>query len=141
MSTYERPANDRQPLFFRTTRCNNPFARPRDVLPQTLQLIKSAHRLHIFGIRRFDNTKCFKIDKRISLREIFIEIDHFPIQPFHCCAQSFPPPSPLTLLCFVCRLSSETNFDPFLCFKIPKHKKFGPTLCFVSFIRKGFDKK
>ena len=25
MSTYERPANDRQPLFFRTTRCKNPL--------------------------------------------------------------------------------------------------------------------
>ena len=56
------------------------------------QLIKSAHRLHIFGIRRFDNTKYFKIDKGISLGKYFIEIDHLPIQPFHCCTPSFPPP-------------------------------------------------
>ena len=56
------------------------------------QLIKSAHRLHIFGIRRFDNTKYFKIDKGISLGKYFIEIDHLPIQPVHCCAPSSPPP-------------------------------------------------
>ena len=90
MSTYDRQATDRKPLFFRTTRCNKPFERPANTLSQILQLITSAHRLHIFGIRRFDNTKYFEVAKRISLRKIFIEIDHLPIQPFHCCAPLLP---------------------------------------------------
>ena len=54
------------------------------------QLIKSVNRLHIFGIRRFDNKKYFEVAKRISLRKNFIEIDHLPIQPFHCCAPLLP---------------------------------------------------
>ena len=62
------------------------------------QLIKSANRLHIFGIRSFDNTKYFKIDKWISLREICIEIDHFPIQPFPLLRASSRP----QLLCDLC---------------------------------------
>ena len=90
MSTYDRPATDRKPLFFRTTRCNKPFARPRDVLPQTLQLIKSAHRLHMFGIRRFGNINYFKIYKRIRVRKICIESDHFPIESSTCWAHPFP---------------------------------------------------
>ena len=65
------------------------------------ELIKSAHRLHIFGIRRFDNTKYFKIDKGISHGKYFIEIDHLPIQPFHCCTPSFPPP-PHEQFCVLC---------------------------------------
>ncbi len=55
------------------------------------QLIKSANRLHIFGIRSFDNTKYFKIDKWISLREICIEIDHLAIQPVKRMAQNQNP--------------------------------------------------
>lgn len=92
MSTYERPANDRQPLFFRTTRCNKPFARPANTLSQILQLITSAHRLHIFGIRRFDNMNYFKVYKRISVRKICIEIDQLPMESATSRTTSFPPP-------------------------------------------------
>ena len=53
------------------------------------------------------------------------------VSTLHTNKNSPPFSAWLTLLCFVCRLSSETNFDPFLCFKIPKHKKFGPTFGFV----------
>ena len=94
MSTYERQANDRKPLFFRTTRCNKPFERPRDVPPKTLQLITSAHRLHIFGIRRFDNMNYLKVYKRISVRKICIEIDQLPMESATSRTTSFPPPSP-----------------------------------------------
>ena len=94
MSTYERPANDRQPLFFRTTRCNKPFERPANTLSQILQLITSAHRLHIFGIRRFDNMNYFKVYKRISVRKICIEIDHSPMESSTSRTASFHPPSP-----------------------------------------------
>ena len=94
MSTYERPANDRQPLFFRTTRCNKPFERPANTLSQILQLITSAHRLHIFGIRRFDNMNYLKVYKRISVRKICIEIDHSPMESSTSRTASFHPPSP-----------------------------------------------
>ena len=69
------------------------------------QLIKSANRLHIFGIRSFDNTKYFKIDKWISLREICIAIGHLPIQPFPLLPywdlkrlRAIPPPPTFWLL-------------------------------------------
>lgn len=94
MSTYDRPATDRQPLFFRTTRCNKPFERPANTLSQILQLIISAHRLHIFGIRRFDNMNYFKVYKRISVRKICIEIDHSPMESSTSRTASFNPPSP-----------------------------------------------
>ena len=84
MSTYDRPATDRQPLFFRTTRCNKPFERPANTLSQILQLITSAHRLHIFGIRRFDNMNYLKVYKRISVRKICIEIDQLPMESSTC---------------------------------------------------------
>ena len=94
MSTYDRPANDRQPLFFRTTRCNKPFERPANTLSQILQLITSAHRLHIFGIRRFDNMNYLKVYKRISVRKICIEIDQLPMESSTSRTASFHPPSP-----------------------------------------------
>ena len=50
-----------------------------------VQFDKAAYLLYIFRISRFDNRKYFKIDKRVCLREICVEIDHFPIQPLHCC--------------------------------------------------------
>ena len=94
MSTYDRQATDRKPLFFRTTRCNKPFERPANTLSQILQLITSAHRLHIFGIRRFDNMNYFKVYKRISVRKICIEIDQLPMESATSRTTSFPPPSP-----------------------------------------------
>ena len=94
MSTYERQANDRKALFFRTTRCNKPFERPANTLSQILQLITSAHRLHIFGIRRFDNMNYLKVYKRISVRKICIEIDQLPMESATSRTTSFPPPSP-----------------------------------------------
>ena len=100
------------------------------------ELIKSAHRLHIFGIRRFDNTKYFEVAKRISLRKIFIEIDHLPIQPFHCCAPSFPPP-PRSVFC---NPSSITNCDPFFCNRGPLTKKIWPHFLFFVTIEKGLTK-
>ena len=48
------------------------------------ELIKSAHRLHIFGIRRFDNMNYFKVYKRISVRKICIEIDQLPMESSTC---------------------------------------------------------
>ena len=84
MSTYERQANDRKPLFFRTTRCNKPFERPANILSQILQLIILAHRIHIFGIRRFDNMNYLRVYKRISVRKICIEIDHIPMESSTC---------------------------------------------------------
>ena len=56
------------------------------------QLIKSAHRLHIFGIRRFDNINYFKIYKRISVRKFCIEVDQTPIESSHLLSLSFSPP-------------------------------------------------
>ena len=110
MSTYERPANDRQPLFFRITRCNKPLVRPRDVLPQTVQLIKSAHRLsQMFEIRRFDNINYFKIYKRISVRKICIEIDQFPIESSHCCRK--PVPLLITIACNQVLLTSQPSLS------------------------------
>ena len=104
MSTYDRPATDRQPLFFRTTRCNKPFERPANTLSQILQLITSAHRLHIFGIRRFDNMNYLKVYKRISVRKICIEIDQLPMESSTYCrnpSKAFFQPSPA---------SSEADF-------------------------------
>ena len=94
MSTYDRQATDRKALFFRTTRCNKPFERQANTLSQILQLITSAHRLHIFGIRRFDNMNYLKVYKRISVRKICIEIDHIPIESSTSLTASFNPPSP-----------------------------------------------
>ena len=94
MSTYDRQATDRKPLFFRTTRCNKPFERPANTLSQILQLIISAHRLHIFGIRRFDNMNYLKVYKRISVRKICIEIDQLPMESSTSRTASFHPPSP-----------------------------------------------
>ena len=140
MSTYERPANDRQPLFFRTTRCNKPFERQTNTLSQILQLITSAHRLHIFGIRRFDNTKYFKIDKGISLGKYFIEIDHLPIQPFHCCTPSFPPP-PHEQFCVLCFASPlKQIMTPFYVSKSQNIKILAPLFVLCHY-RKGFYKK
>ena len=140
MSTYDRQATDRKALFFRTTRCNKPFERPANIPSQTLQLITSAHRLHIFGIRRFDNTKYFKIDKGISLGKYFIEIDHLPIQPFHCCTPSFPPP-PHEQFCVLCFASPlKQILTPFYVSKSRNIKNLAPLLVLCS-LRKGFDKK
>ena len=94
MSTYDRQATDGKALFFRTTRCNKPFERPANTLCQILQLIISAHRLPIFGIRRFDNMNYFKVYKRISVRKICIEIDHSPMESSTSRTASFNPPSP-----------------------------------------------
>ena len=90
MSTYDRQATDRKALFFRTTRCNKPFERPANTLSQILQLITSAHRLHIFGIRRFDNMNYLKVYKRISVRKICIEIDQLPMESSTCWPYPFP---------------------------------------------------
>ena len=78
----------------RTTRCNKPFERQTNTLSQILQLITSAHRLHIFGIRRFDNMNYLKVYKRISVRKICIEIDQLPMESATSRTTSFPPPSP-----------------------------------------------
>ena len=74
------------------------------------QLIKSANRLHIFGIRSFDNTKYFKIDKWISLREICIEIDHFAIQPFPLLRAILPPAQLLTFCWLLAQQKVGPNF-------------------------------
>ena len=103
-------------------------------------LIKAAYRLYIFRIPRFDNRKYFKMDKRISLREIFIEIDHFPIQPFHCCAQSFPP-TPRQHFCVLCVASPlKQILTPFYVSKSRNIKNLAPLLVLCHY-RKGFDKK
>ena len=75
-------------------RGNKPFERQTNTLSQILQLIISAHRLHIFGIRRFDNMNYFKVYKRISVRKICIEIDQLPMESATSRTTSFPPPSP-----------------------------------------------
>ena len=140
MSTYDRQATDRKPLFFRTARCNKALERPTNTLCQISQLIKSAHRLHIFGIRRFDNINYFKIYKRISVRKICIEIDHFPIQPFHCSRANPSPPLPVNTLVLCVASPLKQILTPFYVSKSRNIKNLAPLLVLCS-LRKGFDKK
>ena len=103
-------------------------------------LIKAAYRLYIFRISRFDNRKYFKIDKRVCLREICVEIDHFPIQPFHCCT-ALPQSSPSNKnLFFVLTLSKYRKWPSFL-YARPKSNNFLPTFCFLIPLEKGFHSK
>ena len=105
-----------------------------------LNLIKVAYRLYIFRTSRFDNRKYFKIDKRVCLREICVEIDHFPIQPFHCCT-ALPQSSPSNKnLFFVLTLSKYRKWPSFL-YARPKSNNFLPTFCFLIPLEKGFHSK
>ena len=100
-------------------------------------LIKAAYRLYIFRISRFDNRKYFKIDKRVCLREICVEIDHFPFQPFHCCT-ALPQSSPSNKnLFFVLTLSKYRKWPSFL-YARPKSNNFWPIFCFLIPLEKGF---
>ena len=96
-----------------------------------VQFDKAAYLLYIFRISRFDNRKYFQIDKRVCLREICVEIDHFPIQPFHCCT-ALPQSSPSNKnLFFVLTLSKYRKWPSFL-YARPKSNNFLPTFVFCS---------